>query len=174
MVTEKSKLGLGGSCHWCTEAIFLSLNGVTLVEQGWISSFKDEDWFSEAIIVHFNTDIINLEDLIEIHLHTHSCTSNHSMRHKYRSAVYGFSEEQTCQAEVVIKKLQKDFDKPIITKAHLFNKFNNSRDKIQNYYYKNPQKPFCVSMINPKLSKILEQFKDKVNIQKIPDEVIEK
>jgi len=25
MVTKESKLGLGGSCHWCTEAVFLSL-----------------------------------------------------------------------------------------------------------------------------------------------------
>ncbi|WP_269200069.1 peptide-methionine (S)-S-oxide reductase [Pseudoalteromonas luteoviolacea] len=29
----KNKLGLGGSCYWCTEAIFRSLNGVEKVEQ---------------------------------------------------------------------------------------------------------------------------------------------
>lgn len=32
------KIGLGGSCNWCTEAIFRSLKGVTKVKQGWISS----------------------------------------------------------------------------------------------------------------------------------------
>lgn len=45
------RLGLSGTCYWCTEAIFLSLKGVTHVEQGWISSFDENDWFSEGIII---------------------------------------------------------------------------------------------------------------------------
>lgn len=172
MQTKTMKLGLGGSCHWCTEAIFLSLNGVLRVEQGWLSSFEEQDWLSEGIIVHFVSELISLKDLVEIHLYTHSSTSKHSMRDKYRSAVYGFSDEQTKQAEDVIQGLQLEFENKIVTKAYLLNSFEESRDKIQNYYYKNPQKLFCRNIINPKLKLLLKKYKHKVNLQKIPEEVI--
>ena len=74
--------------------------------------------------------------------------------------------------EDIINDLQVGFDKKIITKAYLFNEFNISREKIQNYYYKNPQKPFCEMIINPKLNKLVSQFKDKVNRKKLSEKVI--
>lgn len=69
------KIGLGGSCHWCTEAIFRSLKGVSTVEQGWIASDGENTTLSEAVIVNFSPNEITLETLIAIHLHTHSCIS---------------------------------------------------------------------------------------------------
>jgi len=44
----KQQIGLGGSCHWCTEAIFSSLKGVESVEQGWFKSSENSSQFSEA------------------------------------------------------------------------------------------------------------------------------
>ena len=82
------KIALGGGCHWCTEAVFQSLIGVERVEQGYVASTGNNNSFSEAVIVHFNTERISLKTLIEIHLHTHKSTSNHSLRERYRSAVY--------------------------------------------------------------------------------------
>ncbi|KAA1246748.1 peptide-methionine (S)-S-oxide reductase [Aquimarina sp. RZ0] len=110
------KIGFGGGCHWCTEAVFQQLNGVTKVAQGYISSFDKNDYFSEAVIVSYDPQIINLKDLIEIHLHTHNSTSNHSFRKKYRSAVYYFkeNEKQYEYIEHVLCELQKDFDTAII------------------------------------------------------------
>ena len=67
----KIKIALGGGCHWCTEAVFQSLKGVEKVNQGYVASTGENNWFSEAVIVHFNDEIITLKTLIEIHLHTH-------------------------------------------------------------------------------------------------------
>ncbi|MDO5968537.1 peptide-methionine (S)-S-oxide reductase [Flavivirga aquimarina] len=167
MDSKRAKIALGGGCHWCTEAVFQSLKGVIKVEQGYVASVEENSSFSEAVIVHFNTENIALKTLIEIHLHTHKSTSNHSMRSKYRSAVYVFSEEQKRVSEYIIKYFQKDFGHKLITKVYPFQSFKASREAIQNYYQKNPNKPFCKTFIDPKLKYLLQKFSYQVNKSKV-------
>lgn len=162
-----SKIALGGGCHWCTEAVFQSLLGVEKVEQGYVASIDENASFSEAVIVHFKSGIISLETLVAIHLHTHKSTSNHSMRTKYRSAIYTFSEAQNQQSKAIINNFQKEFDNKLITKVYPFQSFKASRDDIQNYYIKNPEKPFCETFINPKLKLVLERFSKHANMEKL-------
>jgi len=161
------KIGLGGSFHWCTEAIFNSLKGVIQVEQGWLASNGVFDTFSEGIIVTFDTDVIDLKTLIKIHLHTHSCTKNHSMRTKYRSAIYTFDREDFKSSELILKELQIDFEQDIITQVLAFKKFKLNIEDQLNYYYKNPEKPFCETFINPKLQYILAKFSNQVDTEKL-------
>ena len=160
MEQQISKIALGGGCHWCTEAVFQSLKGIINVEQGFVSSIGDNSTFSEAIIVRFNPEYISLSILIEIHLHTHKSTSNHSMRKKYRSAIYTFSDHQKERSEIIIKALQKDFNSELVTKVYQFMAFKPSRTAIQNYYQKNPNKPFCKTFIDPKLKLIFTSFSE--------------
>ena len=167
MKNKPQKIGLGGSCHWCTEAVFQSLIGINKVQQGWITSVNENEIFSEAILIDFDEISISLETLIEIHLHTHSCTSNHSMRKKYRSAIYYFDEKQQINSEQIIKDLQKDFELPIITQVLPFHTFKLNSEEQLNYYYKNPEKPFCKNIVDPKLKKLLNQFTQFVNTEKL-------
>jgi len=162
-LNKLNKIGLGGGCHWCTEAVFQSLKGVEKVEQGYVASTNKNVWFSEAVIVHFNASIISLETLIEIHLYTHKSASAHSMRNKYRSAIYTFANVQFNTANSILDKLKIKIDKNIITKVYAFSEFRESREEIQNYYVKDPEKPFCKRFISPKLDLLLEKFSDKVN-----------
>lgn len=157
-----TKVALGGGCHWCTEAVFQSLKGVVKVEQGYVCSINENSWFSEAIIVHFNDTEIDLSVLIEIHLHTHKSTSNHSMRNKYRSAVYVFTKAQEVQCKLILEKLQDVFENKIITQVFKFSEFKASRESIQNYYQKNSEKPFCKQFINPKLKLLHNQFSEYI------------
>ncbi|MBL4648343.1 MAG: peptide-methionine (S)-S-oxide reductase, partial [Aureispira sp.] len=113
-----TKIGFGGGCHWCTESVFQSLIGVQKVDQGWIASVNENESFSEAVVVHFDSDLIDLEILIKIHLHTHSSTSSHPMRKKYRSAVYTFAETQFNSAVKIIASFQDAFENKLITKVH--------------------------------------------------------
>ena len=71
------KIGFGGGCHWCTEAVFQAIKGVTKVEQGYISSSTPHSSLSEGVIVHFNPSLVSLEMLIAIHVHTHQLSLIH-------------------------------------------------------------------------------------------------
>ncbi|GAB1855821.1 peptide-methionine (S)-S-oxide reductase MsrA [Flavobacteriaceae bacterium MHTCC 0001] len=161
------KIALGGGCHWCTEAVFQSLIGVSKVEQGFVASTGENAEFSEAVIVHFDDALLSLSVLVEIHLHTHKSTSNHSMRAKYRSAIYTFSKEQHLEVLSQLELLQVQFQHKLITQVLSFNQFKASRVQIQNYYYSNPNKPFCESFINPKLQILLKTFSKYTNQNKL-------
>jgi peptide-methionine (S)-S-oxide reductase len=168
MHTENfSKVGLGGGCHWCTEGIFESLIGIKAVNQGWIASIENNAELSEAIEVYFDQSMISLHTLIEIHVHTHASTSNHSMRQKYRSAIYTYNDSQNQEANKVLDALQSGFDKPIITQVLPFDSFKVNKDELLNYFYKSPNKPFCKTYIHPKLRLLLTRFKYQVNDKKL-------
>lgn len=154
---ELKKIAFGGGCHWCTEAIFQSLKGVEKVLQGFVAS-EEKSSFSEAVIVYYNKEIIHLKLLIEVHLHTHKSTKNHSMREKYRSAMYCFSNNQKEESFKILKEIQETFNEEIITKILKFKDFKISAEEFQNYYQKNPEKPFCKKYIHPKLKIILNEF----------------
>jgi len=157
------KVAFGGGCHWCTEAIFQTLKGVSRVEQGWVSStLVEAKEFSEAVIVHFDETQISLDTLIEIHLSTHNATSNHNFRKKYRSAIYTFSEAQQKEAQNILEIKQELFEKPLVTKVYPFGAFRLNEEKYLNYYKSNPQKPFCKVRIEPKLRVLLEEFSECV------------
>ena len=156
------KVGFGGGCHWCTEAVFQQLQGVLQVDQGWASSTDAPSFFSEAVIVHFDPAVISLEVLTSLHLHTHSCTSRHALRTRYRSAVYGFGESQVQAVAKVLEALQADFDDPLVTEAVLFSAFRQNSERYQDYYQRQPEAPFCQRYISPKLEVLQKQYAQHV------------
>ena len=48
-----------------------------------------------------------------------------------------------------------------------FKYFELSDENFINYYYKNPEKPFCKTFINPKLKLLLDQFSGAVVSHKV-------
>jgi peptide-methionine (S)-S-oxide reductase len=164
---ELAQIAFGGGCHWCTEAVFQTLIGIENVKQGWISSTNENNSFSEAVIVYFDAEKVELKTLIEIHLLTHKSKSNHSMRNKYRSAVYCFSKSQKEISKNIIDELQLDYKDKIITQLLEFIEFKPSKEEFQNYYQSNPEKPFCKNYINPKLKFLLKNFSSQIEKSKV-------
>ncbi len=160
-----NKIAFGGGCHWCTEAVFMALKGVAKVEQGIIAPEGDFDNFSEAVIVHYNGKLIELKDLVAIHLDTHQSTQNHSMRHKYRSAVYYFMKEDEEFLKLIMIEFQKELSTPIITSILPFGQFKSSEEKFHNYYFNDTEKPFCKTHISPKIQLLKEKYVKHVSIK---------
>lgn len=152
------KIGFGGGCHWCTEAVFQALLGVGQVDQGFIRSAPPDDAYSEAVVVHFDPGVISLSDLIEIHLRTHASTSQHSMRAKYRSAVYVHSAIHAHEAGAILDELQQALSEPLVTRVLPFAGFKSSRPRWLNYFEKNSGNQFCGRYINPKLERLRSDY----------------
>lgn len=159
---EIKKIGLGGGCHWCTEAVFQHIKGVITVEQGFISATGNAASPSEAVIITYDAAKISLKILIEIHLLTHNSTSNHSFREKYRSAIYYFEQASRQASEKILQELQQDFEEEIITKILPFKTFKPSEERFRNYYQQDPNRPFCQRFIHPKLKMLQQKFKKEV------------
>lgn len=152
------KIGLGGGCHWCTEAVFQALAGVSRVEQGFIQSAPPEDSWSEAVIVTFDPATTPLEVLLEIHLRTHSATSHHKMRGKYRSAVYVYDAGTGVRAGKILRELQHGFEEPLVTRVLSLAAFRASDVRFKNYYLNGPERPFCRTYIDPKLTMLRRDY----------------
>ncbi len=152
------KIGFGGGCHWCTEAVFQSLRGVTKVEQGFIKSHASHDSYSEAALITFDSSVIPLDVLIDVHLRTHASTSPHKMRGKYRSSIYVLSQQVAAETSAVLEKLQGGFADKIVTMVLPFDGFKPSLEQFHDYYRTNSERPFCKTYIDPKLAKIRRRF----------------
>lgn len=155
---QSNRLGFGGGCHWCTEAVFASLHGVLRVQQGFMRSVPPHDFYSEAVLVDFDSSLVPLDILIEIHLRTHASSSAHSMRKKYRSAVYVYDDEQSRDCKAALKRLQVIFERPLITQVLQIEGFEESPERYRNYYATDPDRPFCTTRIEPKLAMLRREF----------------
>ena len=156
--TQMIKIGLGGGCHWCTEAVFQALAGVTEVDQGFCRSIAPDEGWSEAVMVTFDPDRLPMAALVEVHLRTHASQSAHSMRGKYRSAVYCVDDTQLQSVSMILKELAPGFDQPLVTRPLLLSDFKLSDSRFHDYYRTDPQRPFCQTYIDPKLALLKQRF----------------
>lgn len=162
MKTRPERVGLGGGCHWCTEAVFQALRGVGDVAQGFVRADAPHDSWSEAVVVTFDPDAIDLKSLIEVHLRTHASTSRHKMRGKYRSAVYCFDDGQARSASEALESLQAGFPERLVTCVLPHVSFRPSDRRFHDYYATDPDRPFCRTYIDPKLRLIRETYSNLV------------
>lgn len=168
---------LAGGCFWCTEAVFKRLKGISKVESGYAGGKMDnpsydevtsgETGHAEAIQLTFDPQIIPLEVLFEVFWATVDPTSmnrqGNDVGTQYRSVIFYSSSAQKEAAEKSKTEHQKDFSDPIVTEIIPFTNFYKAEDYHQNYYDQNhDNNAYCPLVIDPKIKKLLEKFKDQV------------
>jgi peptide-methionine (S)-S-oxide reductase len=172
------KATFGNGCFWCTEAIFQTLKGVTQVTSGYTGGkianptymeiCNGDTGHAEAIEITFDADIISYDELLLIFFKTHNPTTlnrqGNDVGTQYRSAIFYHSDEQKQQAEAMIKRLTDEqvYDKPIVTEIVPAAVFYNAEEYHQNYYNDNTLKPYCMVVIQPKLTKFAKEFTEKI------------
>ena len=130
------------------------------VSQGFLKSHSPNHLYSEAVLIQYDENIISLAKLIEIHLRTHASSSQHSMRKKYRSALYVDNNAMAERCINILDTLSTQFDKPLVTQVLSIVEFKRSSDSYREYYATNPDRPFCITYIEPKLALLRRDFED--------------
>ena len=174
--SEERKITFGGGCFWCTEAIFQQLKGVVKVESGYSGGKIDNPTYrevcsgttghAEVIEITYLPTEINFEDLLRIHLSTHNPTTLHKQGAdrgtQYRSIIFYRNEDEKNKAMKIIDEVQAVLLDMIVTELAMFEQFYKAEDYHQNYYNNNTEGGYCQGVINPKLKKFKELFKDKL------------
>jgi peptide-methionine (S)-S-oxide reductase len=166
-----------GGCFWCTEAIFKRVKGVAEVVSGYSGgNMQNPDYDSvssgatghaEAINIKFDPLKISYQRLVEIFFHLHDPTTinqqGNDVGTQYRSGIFYHSENQKRTAEEVFKQIENDhiYKNPIVTDIRPFENFYKAEDYHQDFYKKNPDYGYCRVIIDPKIKKLLREFKNE-------------
>jgi peptide-methionine (S)-S-oxide reductase len=169
---------LGGGCFWCTEAVFDSVIGVEDVVSGYSGGHKENPTYqevcsettghAEAVQVKFDANEISYKEILEIFFGTHDPTTlnrqGNDVGSSYRSAVFYHTPEQKETAREVVKELTEEdvFGKPIVTEITEFTNFYPAEDYHQEYFANNPNQPYCMGVVAPKVSKFRQKFSDRL------------
>ena len=169
---------LGNGCFWCTEAVFMRLNGVIKVTSGYSGGhMENPDYKSvcggntghaECLQIIYDDNQIQFENLMEVFWGTHDPTTLNrqggDIGTQYRSVIFYHDQEQKVIAESYIQQLTeaKTFKDPIVTTLEPFTIFYPAEDYHQNYLALNGSNPYCQLVVKPKVEKFEKKFSEKI------------
>jgi len=175
-MSELEQATFGGGCFWCTEAVYLALKGVESVESGYSGGKTDNPTYgqvssgrtghAEVIQIKFDPSIISYKEILEIFFATHDPTTLNrqgaDVGTQYRSIILYHDDEQRQIAQQTIINLKDEYKNPLVTQVEPYTTFYKAEDYHQNYYENNRGQPYCRMVIDPKMQKFYEKYRDKL------------
>jgi len=165
---------LAGGCFWCTEAVFLEVDGVAAVESGYCGGQTTDPSYeevctgrtghAEGVRIEFDADRVSYRDLLGIFFATHDPTTldrqGNDFGTQYRSAIFPLDDAQRAEAEAVIAKLEADriFHAPIVTRIEEPGRWYPAESYHQRFFERNPHQGYCMAIVAPKVSKFRRAF----------------
>ena len=164
---------LGGGCFWCVEAVFQRIDGVISVKPGYAGgnvknpSYKQictgNTGHAEVARIEFDPSKITYSQILNVFWQSHDPTTlnrqGNDVGTQYRSVIFFHDESQ----EKIARKSKIDannsgyWDNEIVTEITLLNNYYDAEDYHDNYYNDNPNQPYCLFVIKPKLDKLEKQ-----------------
>ena len=164
---------LGGGCFWCVEAVFQRIEGVISVKPGYAGGNVKNPTYkqictgntghAEVAKIEFDPDKITYSQILNVFWQSHDPTTlnrqGNDVGTQYRSVIFFHDESQREIAEK--SKIDADksgyWDNKILTEITLLNNYYDAEDYHDNYYNNNPNQPYCLFVIKPKLDKLEKQ-----------------
>jgi peptide-methionine (S)-S-oxide reductase len=166
---------LGGGCFWCTEAVFVKLDGVLSVVSGYAGGTADTADYrtvcsgttdhAEVIAVRYDSSRITFGQILKVffavaHDPTHLNRQGNDIGRQYRSVIFYANDEQKRVAEAYIRQLDaaRVFSSPIVTTLEPLEQFFEAEDYHQNFVARNPAQPYVAAVAVPKVRKLEKAF----------------
>ena len=170
---------LGGGCFWCTEAVFVKLDGVISVVSGYAGGTADSANYqsvcggmtdhAEVIRVRYDSSRITLGQILKVffavaHDPTQLNRQGNDMGRQYRSAIFHASANQERIAAAYIQQLKDAnvFDQPIVTTLEPLEQFFEAEAYHQGFVARNPNQPYVAAVAMPKVKKLEKSFAEKL------------
>mgnify|MGYP006262717167 CR=1 FL=1 len=164
---------LGGGCFWCVEAVFQRIDGVISVKPGYAGGNVKNPTYkqictgntghAEVAKIEFDPSKITYSQILNVFWQSHDPTTlnrqGNDVGTQYRSVIFFHNESQ----EEIAKKSKIDadesgyWDNKIVTELTPLNNYYDAEDYHDNYYNNNPNQPYCLFVIKPKLDKLEKQ-----------------
>lgn len=168
MVENPERVVLGGGCFWCIEAVFEMVDGVLEATSGYAGGTTADPTYeevcrkdtghAEVVSVEYDPRKVSLEELLDIFFASHDPTTTNRQGNdvgpQYRSIILYDSEEQKARVEDYLEKVEGEFDDPVVTELVALGRFYPAEEYHQDYYEKNPSKPYCMGVVEPKVEKV--------------------
>lgn len=167
-----------GGCFWCIEAVVSRIEGVERVVPGYCGGTTEDPTYeevcsgttghAEVVEIEYDPSVIGFGELLEVFFAVHDPTSLNrqgpDVGTQYRSAVFYHDDSQREQVEAYIAELEADgvYDRPIVTEVAPREEFWEAEEYHWEYYEKNPEAAYCRVNITPKVEKVKDRFKDRV------------
>ena len=174
MNTNFETVTLAGGCFWCLEAVYDEVKGVLSVESGYANGHvknpsyravcNGDTGHAEVVQIKFDPSVITFRDLLNIFFVIHDPTTLNRQGAdagtQYRSGIYYHTLQQKEIAEQTIRELeaQKVWGNPIVTEVEPIKDFYIAEDYHQEYFANNPNQPYCMAVVAPKVSKFRKHF----------------
>jgi peptide-methionine (S)-S-oxide reductase len=158
----------GSGCFWCSEAVFERLPGVKGVVAGYAGGNVPNPTYeavssgrtghAEVVQITYDPDSVSYAQLLDLFWQSHDPTSLNRQGAdagtQYRSIILYDNDHQRAIAERSRAEAQKNFSAPIVTEIVPLKTFYKAEDYHQDYFAKNPNAPYCIFVIKPKLDKL--------------------
>ena len=148
---ENKKVYFAGGCFWCMEESFDKVEGVISVVSGYSGGHLKNPTYAdvvytdsghvEAVEITYDSKVISYEKLLNEYWENidpfdaagQFCDKGKS----YRSVIFFNDKKQKDLIKTSFKKIEKMFDKKIVTLVWKFEKFYKAENFHQDYYEKN-------------------------------------
>jgi peptide-methionine (S)-S-oxide reductase len=167
---------LGGGCFWCTEAVFVRVQGVVEVESGYCNGHVQNPTYEqvcdgntghvEVVQLRYDPQVTTLRELLEIFFVIHDPTTlnrqGNDVGTQYRSGIYLSVADDREVAQSVIEQVNKAMHGKVVTEIEMLDNYSAAEDYHQDYFENHPNQGYCAFVVAPKVKKFLQTFSNKV------------